>query len=220
MDHYTWSQRAPRTPASLISGGVLLSLVAGLFHPDRAPANDHAAAFAEYAHSGAWIAVHLGQFVGMMVIVAGLLALFLVLNGQPGRSVWAGPFGAAAAVLALGLYGVLQAVDGVALKHAVDAWATAPEAERAARFASAETIRWLEHQSQRPRTGLAREAEIRVLRDRYASLTPREREVMALVISGRLNKQVGGELGISEITVKAHRGKMMRKMKADSLPLR
>jgi len=59
-----------------------------------------------------------------------------------------------------------------------------------------------------------------VLRDRYASLTPPEREVMALVISGRLNKQVGGELGISEITVKAHRGKMMRKMKADSLPLR
>ena len=126
MDHYTWSQRAPRTPASLISGGVLLSLAAGFFHPDRAPANDHAAAFAEYAHSGAWIAVHLGQFVGMMVIVAGLLALFLVLNGQAGRSVWAGPFGAAAAVLALGLYGVLQAVDGVALKHAVDAWATAP----------------------------------------------------------------------------------------------
>ena len=57
MDHYTWPQRAPRTPASLISGGVLLSLVAGFFHPDRAPANDHAAAFAEYAHSGAWIAV-------------------------------------------------------------------------------------------------------------------------------------------------------------------
>src|SRR5437867_10826612 len=94
------------------------------------------------------------------------------------------------------------------------------QAERAARFASAETIRWLEHQSQRPRTGLAREAEIRVLRDRYASLTPREREVMALVISGRLNKQVAGELGISEITVKAHRGKMMRKMKADPLPPR
>ena len=52
----------------------------------------------------------------------------------------------------------------------------------------------------------------------YASLTSREREVMALVVSGMLNKQVGGELGISEITVKAHRGKMMRKMQADSLP--
>jgi FixJ family two-component response regulator len=64
---------------------------------------------------------------------------------------------------------------------------------------------------------LGREAEIRALRDRYASLSRREREVMALVVSGLLNKQVGGELGISEITVKAHRGKVMRKMKAGSL---
>jgi len=62
------------------------------------------------------------------------------------------------------------------------------------------------------------ESELQVLRNAYASLTPREREVMALVVSGFLNKQVGGELGISEITVKAHRGQMMRKMKADSLP--
>jgi FixJ family two-component response regulator len=71
---------------------------------------------------------------------------------------------------------------------------------------------------ERSRTALSHEAELRVLRDCYASLTPREREVMALVVAGRLNKQVGGALGISEITVKAHRGKMMRKMKADSLP--
>ena len=56
-----------------------------------------------------------------------------------------------------------------------------------------------------------------VLRGRYESLTPREREVMALVVTGLLNKQVGGELGISEITVKAHRGQLMRKMQADSL---
>jgi FixJ family two-component response regulator len=55
------------------------------------------------------------------------------------------------------------------------------------------------------------------LRDRYASLTARERQVMALVVSGLLNKQVGGELGISVITVKAHRGQVMQKMKADSL---
>lgn len=71
---------------------------------------------------------------------------------------------------------------------------------------------------ERSRTAVTHEAELRVLRDCYAKLTPREREVMALVVSGRLNKQVGGALGISEITVKAHRGKMMRKMKADSLP--
>lgn len=64
---------------------------------------------------------------------------------------------------------------------------------------------------------LGREAEVRALRECYASLTPRERQVMSLVAAGLLNKQVGGELGISEITVKAHRGKVMQKMKAASL---
>jgi FixJ family two-component response regulator len=69
----------------------------------------------------------------------------------------------------------------------------------------------------RSRLALDREAEMREMRSRSASLTPREREVMSLVVSGLLNKQVGCDLGISEITVKAHRGQVMRKMKADSL---
>lgn len=71
---------------------------------------------------------------------------------------------------------------------------------------------------ERSRDALISEAEMQSLRKRYDSLTVRERQVMALVVSGLLNKQVGGELGISEITVKAHRGKVMQKMKADSLP--
>jgi FixJ family two-component response regulator len=65
---------------------------------------------------------------------------------------------------------------------------------------------------------LRREAEMRSIRDSYALLSRRERQVMALVVRGLLNKQVGVELGISEITVKAHRGKVMRKMQAGSLP--
>jgi FixJ family two-component response regulator len=70
---------------------------------------------------------------------------------------------------------------------------------------------------ERSRVALSREAKMRVLQDRYASLSGRERQVMALVVAGLLNKQIGGELGISEITVKAHRGKVMQKMQADSL---
>src|SRR3954447_16312833 len=71
---------------------------------------------------------------------------------------------------------------------------------------------------ERSRSALEYAAKMAVLRESFASLTPREREVMALVASGLLNKQVGGELGISEVTVKAHRGQVMRKMKAESLP--
>jgi FixJ family two-component response regulator len=70
---------------------------------------------------------------------------------------------------------------------------------------------------ERSRLALVQEAEMQELTNRYASLTPREREVMALVVSGLLNKQVGCELGISEITVKAHRGQVMQKMKANSV---
>jgi FixJ family two-component response regulator len=73
------------------------------------------------------------------------------------------------------------------------------------------------HALERSRLAIARDAEMRELRNRYASLTAREQQVMALVVSGLLNKQIGGELGISEITVKAHRGQVMQKMKADSL---
>src|ERR1700757_890841 len=75
----------------------------------------------------------------------------------------------------------------------------------------------MENAIERSRPALGRRAKGMSIQDPYASLSRREREVMALVVSGRLNKQVGGELGISEITVKAHRAQVMRKMRAESL---
>ncbi|MFB7738848.1 DUF4386 family protein [Streptomyces sp. NPDC056112] len=132
-----------RLSATLLLVGQLLYIAVTQFHTDG-DANNHPAVFTEYAGSGSWTAVHLGQFAGMAVLLAGLVALFFALDVQARTARWAGRFGAASAVATLGLYGVLQAVDGVALKQAVNAWASAPYTEKPARFAGAEAIRWLE----------------------------------------------------------------------------
>jgi len=85
-------------------------------------------------------------------------------------------------------------------------------------FTPAVLLRAIQSALERSRMCLEDEADLQALRDRHQALSRREREVMALVVRGQLNKQVGGELGISEITVKQHRGRMMRKMRMRSLP--
>lgn len=133
-----------RLSAALIPTGVLISAFAGLLHPEGPAANDHPAVFAVYAESDVWTVVHLGQFIGMAVIVAGLVAMFFTLDARIGAPPLLNRFGLVAAVVALALYGVLQAVDGVALKQAVDAWAAASGATKTSNFAAAEVVRWLE----------------------------------------------------------------------------
>src|SRR5262249_38218777 len=105
---------------------------------------DHPAVFAEYAGSGTWTAVHVGQFVSMAILLAGLFAFGFVVDVQAEVAKWASRFAAALTIAALALYGAVLAVDGVALKQAVSAWASAAEPEKGARFASAEAVRWLE----------------------------------------------------------------------------
>ncbi len=133
-----------RLAASLVFSGFVVSLVAGLFHADTADANNHPVTFAAYARSSVWTAVHLAQFAGMALLIAGLLVLLAALGPPAGALAWTARFAAVTAVAALAMYAALQAVDGVALKHAVDAWAVAAEPARESRFTAAESIRWLE----------------------------------------------------------------------------
>src|SRR3954454_4884416 len=133
-----------RLAAVLILAGVVVTAVAGFLHPEGADANDHPAIFAIYAASRSWTAVHLGQFVGMAIIVFVLVALFYALDPPGGAGLWLNRMAVVTGAAALARYGVLQAVDGVALKQAVNAWAAAEDADKTGRFASAEAVRWLE----------------------------------------------------------------------------
>jgi hypothetical protein len=142
MNNRTFDRMSLRLSGTLLVGQ-LLYIVVTLFHAGG-DANNHHAIFATYAANSIWTAMHLGQFAAMAILLAGLFALFFALDVQAGTAAWAGRFGAVMAVTTLALYGVVMAVDGVALKQAVNAWASAPDAEKAARFASAEAIRWLE----------------------------------------------------------------------------
>jgi hypothetical protein len=143
MNNTTFDRSSLRLSATLMLAGQLLYVVVTLFHTGG-EANNHHAIFAAYAASGTWTAVHVAQFACMAIFLAGLFALFFALDVPAGTAGWPGRFGAASAAVTLALYGVVLAVDGVALKQAVNAWASAPETEKAARFASAEAIRWLE----------------------------------------------------------------------------
>src|SRR5215217_5473196 len=133
-----------RLAAVLLLAGVVVTAIAGFLHPEGPDANDHQTIFALYAASQSWTAVHLGQFVGMVIITLGLVALFFALDARSGVGLWLNRFALLAAGAAIALYGVLQAVDGVGLKQAVNALASAEEGDKAVRFAGAEVVRWLE----------------------------------------------------------------------------
>ena len=124
--------------------GILVLVVSEIFHPSKEDPTDHPAVFREYAHSDIWTTVHLGQYFGFLLLLGGLVALYYSISAWPAAGAGLAPFGLAAAVTTAASYTALQAVDGITLKHAVDAWVSAPAAEKTATFAAAEAVRWTE----------------------------------------------------------------------------
>ena len=132
-----------RLVGGLLLGGLVVQQIANLDHPGLNDDN-YQAVFAKYADSTAWIAVHFIQYAGVLLFLGGLLVLYQVLRVRSVVPVLAG-FGAATAIAAAAAWAALQAVDGVAQKYVDDAWANAGGAEKAIRFADAQTVRWLEY---------------------------------------------------------------------------
>jgi hypothetical protein len=142
-DAHRSPQRTLRIGTLLIVSSAVASLVVEQFHPAHEPPNNHPAVFAEYAASHNWGIVHLAAFVCFLFLLAGLLALLQGLrrSDRPSLLIRAGE---AATIVTGAVMAVLQGVDGVALKHAVDSWAAAPAELKAAAFRDAETVRWME----------------------------------------------------------------------------
>jgi hypothetical protein len=124
--------------------GVLLIAFSEIFHPSREDPMDFPAVFREYAQSNIWTTVHLGEYFGFLFLLGGLVALYYSVSARPGSGAGLAPFGLAAAVTTAASFTVLQAVDGVTLRYAIDAWTSAPAAQKPAAFAAAEVARWTE----------------------------------------------------------------------------
>src|SRR5215217_3059993 len=128
--------------------GIIVFVVATAIHPSREDVMDNQAVFMEYAQSQSWIAVHLAQWVAVLLLFGGFAAVYYSITRRSGADAALASFGLALAVLTATSLTMLQAVDGVALKWAVDAWASAPADQEVAAFAAAEALRWTEYSLQ------------------------------------------------------------------------
>lgn len=129
-----------RSGILLLAGIVLTAVVTMLFHP-AGDEDVHEAIFTEYAASDSWEWMHLAQFVGVLLALGGLVVLHQALRP---RAPTLSAFAAGLAVATAAVWALLQAVDGITLKQAVDAWVAAEGPDKAVRFADAETVRWTE----------------------------------------------------------------------------
>ena len=129
--------------------GIILYVVAtAVFHPNREAPMDNPAIFTEYAQSDSWVAVHLAQWFAALLLIGGLVALYYSITTKPEANAAVARFGFAAALLTGASLTMLQAVDGVALKWAVDTWARVPADQEAVAFSAAQALRWTEYSLQ------------------------------------------------------------------------
>ncbi|MDP9432421.1 MAG: DUF4386 family protein [Actinomycetota bacterium] len=130
---------------ALALAGLVLAVIAGAFHaaPPGHDPNDHAATFPGIAASQNWAVVHFVQFAAYAVALSGLLALYRVVEHRTGRSVLT-QIGVATTITTAAAVAFQHAIDGIALKQAIDAWAGAPSADKASAWRDAELIRWVE----------------------------------------------------------------------------
>ena len=126
----------------LAAGFILFALITQLFHPHE-DENNHPVIFDKYDHTEAWVIVHIGQFLAVLIALAGFVALHRLLETR-GKDVVLARLALGATIATGAVWAVLQAIDGTALKEATEAWAHASGAEKTARFADAETVRWTE----------------------------------------------------------------------------
>src|SRR5829696_7682679 len=124
--------------------GIVLIAISEIFHPAREDPMDFLAVFEEYAQSNVWTTVHLGEYLGFLFLLGGLVALYYSVSARPGAGAGLAPFGLAAAVVTAASFTVLQAVDGITLRYAIDAWTSVPAPQKAAAFAAAGVGRWTE----------------------------------------------------------------------------
>lgn len=135
-----------RIGALLAVLGAVTLVVSTLFHAAHADPGDTPAAFQDYATSNPWIAAHLGQFLGTILILGALVVLYqtMIHIGQSSGVALLMRLGLVGVIATVAVFGLLQAVDGVTLKFVVDKWAAAPESEKAVAFRVAEAVRWME----------------------------------------------------------------------------
>jgi hypothetical protein len=131
----------------LFIAGMVIAIVSTAFHPSTEDPSNHPLVFAEYASDDSWIAVHIGQFAGVIMVFAGGFVVLhrLLVQSESSMTCVLAWIGFALAIMTASAFAVLQAVDGIAQKRAVDSWVVAPSEEKAITFGVAEGIRFIEY---------------------------------------------------------------------------